>query len=45
MTQADMTQDQLKALVGQAALDYVVPGEIVGVGPDRRSTSSSTNWG
>lgn len=27
-----MTQDQLKALVGQAALQYVVPGEIVGVG-------------
>lgn len=27
-----MTQDELKALVGQAALTYVVPGEIVGVG-------------
>jgi ribose 5-phosphate isomerase A len=27
-----MTQDELKALVGQAALDYVVPGSIVGVG-------------
>lgn len=27
-----MTQDQLKALVGQAALQYVTPGEIVGVG-------------
>ena len=27
-----MTQDELKALVGQAALRYVVPGEIVGVG-------------
>ena len=27
-----MTQDDLKALVGRAALDYVVPGEIVGVG-------------
>ena len=27
-----MTQDELKAMVGQAALDYVVPGEIVGVG-------------
>ena len=26
------TQDELKALVGQAALRYVVPGEIVGVG-------------
>jgi len=26
------TQDQLKALVGQAALQYVVRGEIVGVG-------------
>lgn len=26
------TQDELKALVGQAALNYVVPGEIVGVG-------------
>src|SRR3954466_15093653 len=28
----DVTQDELKALVGQAALQYVVPGEIVGVG-------------
>ena len=27
-----MTQDELKTLVGQAALKYVVPGEIVGVG-------------
>ncbi len=27
-----MTQDELKTLVGQAAVDYVVPGEIVGVG-------------
>lgn len=26
------TQDELKTLVGQAALNYVVPGEIVGVG-------------
>jgi ribose 5-phosphate isomerase A len=27
-----MTQDELKALVGRAALDYVVPGRVVGVG-------------
>ena len=27
-----MTQDELKAEVGRAALQYVVPGEIVGVG-------------
>lgn len=27
-----LSQDQLKTLVGQAALKYVVPGEIVGVG-------------
>src|SRR6476620_4403629 len=27
-----VTQDELKALVGQAALQYVVPGAIVGVG-------------
>lgn len=27
-----LTQDQLKTLVGQAALAYVVPGELVGVG-------------
>jgi ribose 5-phosphate isomerase A len=27
-----MTQDELKTLVGQAALKYVVPGEIIGVG-------------
>ncbi len=27
-----MTQDELKTLVGQAALHYVTPGEIVGVG-------------
>ena len=29
---APLTQDELKTLVGQAALQYVVPGEIVGVG-------------
>ncbi|MDT7836722.1 ribose-5-phosphate isomerase RpiA [Aquabacterium sp. OR-4] len=29
---APLTQDQLKALVGRAALDYVVDGQIVGVG-------------
>ncbi len=29
---APLTQDQLKTLVGQSALRYVVPGEIVGVG-------------
>ena len=29
---AVLSQDQLKTLVGQAALHYVVPGEIVGVG-------------
>jgi len=27
-----LTQDELKTLVGRAALDYVVPGQIVGVG-------------
>jgi ribose 5-phosphate isomerase A len=27
-----MTQDELKALVGRAAIDYVVPGTVVGVG-------------
>ena len=27
-----MTQDELKAMVGRAALEHVVPGEIVGVG-------------
>ena len=27
-----MTQDELKALVGRAALQYVVPGQMVGVG-------------
>ena len=27
-----LSQDQLKTLVGQAALQYVVPGDIVGVG-------------
>lgn len=30
--QAPLSQDELKTLVGQAALQYVVPGEIVGVG-------------
>ena len=30
--QATLTQDELKTRVGQAALQYVVPGEIVGVG-------------
>ena len=29
---SQLTQDELKAMVGQAALDHVVPGEIVGVG-------------
>ncbi|WP_213953953.1 MULTISPECIES: ribose-5-phosphate isomerase RpiA [unclassified Variovorax] len=29
---APLTQDELKTLVGHAALQYVVPGEIVGVG-------------
>jgi ribose 5-phosphate isomerase A len=29
---AALTQDELKTLVGQAALHYVVPGELVGVG-------------
>jgi ribose 5-phosphate isomerase A len=32
MTAPTLTQDELKTLVGQAALQYVVPGEIVGVG-------------
>ena len=27
-----MTQDEMKTLVGQAALHYVVPGEVIGVG-------------
>lgn len=27
-----MTQDQLKTLVGRAALEYVVPGSVIGVG-------------
>ena len=31
-TSAPLTQDELKTLVGQAALQYVVPGDIVGVG-------------
>ena len=30
--QAPLSQDELKTLVGQAAVQYVVPGEIVGVG-------------
>ena len=34
-----MTQDELKALVGQAALAYVVPGSVVGVG-----TGSTVNY-
>jgi ribose 5-phosphate isomerase A len=29
---SSLSQDELKALVGRAALQYVVPGEIVGVG-------------
>ena len=31
-TNAALSQDELKTLVGQAALQYVVPGDIVGVG-------------
>ena len=34
-----MTQDELKTLVGQAALQYVVPGAILGVG-----TGSTVNF-
>ncbi|MFO1332331.1 MAG: ribose-5-phosphate isomerase RpiA [Rubrivivax sp.] len=34
-----MTQDELKALVGRAALDYVQPGTVVGVG-----TGSTVNY-
>jgi ribose 5-phosphate isomerase A len=30
--ETDMTQDELKALVGRAALEYVVAGSVVGVG-------------
>ena len=37
--QTSLTQDQLKALVGQAALQYVVPGEVIGVG-----TGSTVNY-
>ena len=29
---APLSQDELKAMVGRAALDYVVPGQVVGVG-------------
>jgi ribose 5-phosphate isomerase A len=32
MSTTSLSQDELKALVGQAALRYVVPGEVVGVG-------------
>jgi len=32
MSTSPLTQDQLKALVGQAALAYVVPGQVLGVG-------------
>jgi len=31
-SKAALSQDELKSLVGQAALQYVVPGDIVGVG-------------
>jgi ribose 5-phosphate isomerase A len=31
-TPSTLTQDELKTLVGQAALQYVTPGEIIGVG-------------
>ncbi|WP_119966195.1 ribose-5-phosphate isomerase RpiA [Simplicispira lacusdiani] len=31
-TPTPLSQDELKALVGQAALQYIVPGDIVGVG-------------
>lgn len=31
-TPSPLTQDELKTLVGQAALRYIVPGDIVGVG-------------
>ena len=31
-TSSPLSQDELKTLVGQAALQYVIPGEVVGVG-------------
>jgi len=31
-TSSPLTQDELKAMVGQAALRYIAPGDIVGVG-------------
>ena len=31
-TPTPLTQDELKTLVGQAALQFIVPGDIVGVG-------------
>ncbi|XAH21316.1 ribose-5-phosphate isomerase RpiA [Xylophilus sp. GW821-FHT01B05] len=32
MPNTSLSQDELKTLVGRAALDYVVPGQVVGVG-------------
>lgn len=32
MSSAALSQDELKTMVGRAALDYVAPGEVVGVG-------------
>ncbi|RYY91527.1 MAG: ribose 5-phosphate isomerase A, partial [Comamonadaceae bacterium] len=32
MTASALTQEELKTQVGRAALDFVVPGAIVGVG-------------
>ena len=32
MSTPSLTQDQLKAQVGRAALAYVVPGQVLGVG-------------
>jgi len=40
---AVLSQDELKTLVGQAALHYVVPGEIVGVGTGSTVNISSPN--
>ena len=38
-----MTQDELKAAVGRAAIDYLVEGTIVGVGSGQPRTASSTS--
>ena len=39
-----MTQDEMKIEVAKAALKYVIPDSIIGVGQGQQQIFSSMNW-